>query len=218
MRRTGIAAIAAAAVAGAAIVASGSATTSSFDFVGVSSPNPKTPGFAAPNILTPELRESIVAQGSFKLENGTADVPYYGYDGNGPMVPPAGSTTEASKTEPDKNTYLVLDGQKGADPSYDYGTHFLFQGHETGTIGYITRINLDADGAHRVTLLATHDVHGAALPTFDGSTWDPWAKRLLFTAEGTLGGGVWQATLDVPSQVEPLTGILGQGGFEGIQN
>lgn len=218
MRRTGIAAIAAAAVAGAAIVASGSATTSSFDFVGVSSPNPKTPGFAAPNILTPELRESIVAQGSFRLENGTADVPYYGYDGNGPMVPPAGSTTEASKTEPDKNTYLVLDGQKGADPSYDYGTHFLYQGHETGTIGCITRINLDADGAHRVTLLATNDVHGAALPTFDGSTWDPWAKRLLSTAEGSLGGGVWQATLDVPSQVEALTGILGQGGFEGIQN
>src|SRR5262249_43719612 len=107
---------------------------------------------------------------------------------------------------------------KGADPSYDYGTHFLFQGHESGTPGYITRINLDADTAHRVTVLATNDSTGAALPDFDGSTWDPWAQRLLFTAEGWLGGGVWQATLNVPSRVDPLTGILGQGGFEGIQN
>ena len=218
MRRAAIAATAAAALSAAAVVTAGSATTSSPSFTGVPSPNPKATGFAAPNILTPELRESLVAQGSFKLENGTADVPYYGYDGNGPMVPPAGSTTEASKTEPDKNTYLVLDGQKGADPSYDYGTHFLYQGHETGTTGYITRINLDADGAQRVTLLATGDVNGAPLPTFDGSTWDPWAQRLLFTAEGSQGGGVWQATLDVQSKVEALTGILGQGGFEGIQN
>jgi hypothetical protein len=29
---------------------------------------------------------------------------------------------------------------------------------------------------------------------------------------------VWQATLDVPSKVESLTGIIGQGGYEGIQS
>ena len=40
--------------------------------------------------------------------------------------------TEASKTEPDKNTYLVLEDQKGPDAGYNYGTHFLFQGHEDG--------------------------------------------------------------------------------------
>src|ERR671935_2252961 len=135
------------------------------------------------------------------------------------MVPAGSFTSEAHKTEPDKNTYLVFkDGLRGADPNYDYGTHFLFQGHEAGAPGYLTRINLDADAAHRVTLLATADVNGTPLPTFDGSTWDPWAQRLLFTAEGANGGGVWQATLDVPSQVEALTGIIGQGGYEGIQN
>ena len=42
---------------------------------------------------------------------------------------------EATKTEPDKNTYLNIDGQGGADASYDYGTHFLFQGHENGSPG-----------------------------------------------------------------------------------
>ncbi len=75
------------------------------------------------------------------------------------MVPtPASPATEAKKTEPDENTYLVFKhGLDGADPGYDYGTHFLFQGHEGGAggAGYITRINLDADAAHRVTLMAT---------------------------------------------------------------
>jgi len=38
---------------------------------------------------------------------------------------------EAQKTEPDKNTYLVFkDGLKGPDSSYDYGTHFVYQGQE----------------------------------------------------------------------------------------
>src|SRR5204863_3590330 len=39
--------------------------------------------------------------------------------------------------------------------------------------------------------LATADVNGNPLPDFDGSTWDPWAKRLLFTAENGANGGVW---------------------------
>jgi hypothetical protein len=185
--------------------------------------NPKVPGMAAPNILSPELIEAPVAQGSNALENPSALVTFYGYDNNGTMVPTAaGSRVEATKTEPDKNTYLILKGQKGADPQYDYGTHFLFQGHELGLTtasvhGYITRINLDADGAHRVTLMADQDVNGQPLPNIDGSTWYPFSQHLLFTSEGSLGGGVWQATLDVPSKVEALTGILGQGGYEGIQ-
>jgi hypothetical protein len=92
------------------------------------------------------------------------------------MLPLAGdvqSTThnvEATKTEPDKNTYLVLDHLAGADPNYDYGHHFLFQGHELSVsdangnaLSFISRINLDADGAHRVTLLADHDSNGTPL-------------------------------------------------------
>jgi hypothetical protein len=103
------------------------------------------------------------------------------------MVPtPTAPATEAHKTEPDKNTYLVFKhGLPGADPNYWYGTHFLFQGHETGSPGYITRINLDADAAHRVTLLASTDATGANIADIDGSTWDPWAQRLLFTTENS---------------------------------
>ena len=186
--------------------------------------NPRIAGQSTPNILSPELIETIAAQGSFVMENPTGVFKFYGYNDNGPLTPTtAGSKFEARKTEPDKNTYLVLKNQSGADPLYDYGTHFLFQGHENSVNGaaansYLTRINLDADGAHRVTLMAYQDSNGAALPNFDGSTWYPFSQRLLLTSEGSLGGGVWQATLGVPSQVVPLTGIMGQGGFEGIQS
>jgi hypothetical protein len=196
----------------------------------VPSANTKTPGFAAPNILSPELREIPVAQGSNRLENPSALTSFYGYDNNGPMLPLPGDVqstahnVEATKTEPDKNTYLILKGLHGADPNYNYGTHFLFQGHEKGqkeaagsAQGYITRINLDADGPHRVTLLATAESSGKQLPAIDGSTWYPFAQRLLFTCENGASGGVWQATPDYPSTVEDISGVLGRGGYEGIQ-
>jgi len=87
--------------------------------------------------------------------------------------------------------------------------------------GYITRINLDvdgeADGDHRVTLLATTDVNGDPIPALDGSTWDPWAQRLLFTSENGKAAGVLLATPAYPSQVEDLSCVFGRGGYEGIQ-
>jgi hypothetical protein len=175
----------------------------------------KAPGMTEPNVLSAGLAETAVAQGSMKLENPSGIFTRYGYTDNGPLLPLAGTTAEASKTEPDKNTYLVFrHGLSGADPSYDYGTHFLFQGHEsTNQNSYFTRINLDADAAHRITLLGTLDHNISA----DGSTWDPFARRLLFTGETSgSGGGVWQATPDVPSTFAQVT-ALGYGGWEGIQ-
>jgi hypothetical protein len=155
MRRPLAAVFGAGALAVAAFAATGSASpTDPTNLTNVPA-NTKSPGVSSPNVLSPELTEQAVAQGSNTLENGTAAVPSYGYDGNGTMLPVAPSWAEAKKTEPDKNTYLTLSGIKGADPAYDYGTHFLYQGHEGGIpAGYITRINLDADAAHRVTLVA----------------------------------------------------------------
>jgi hypothetical protein len=197
----------------------GSALTVAAGLTPVPDANPKTTGVAAPNVLSPELAEKIVGQGSNPLENPSGQFTLYGYNNDGPMLPALGSNVEATKTEPDKNTYLVIPHLSGADPSYDYGKRFLFQGHENSKGGnsYITRINLDADAAHRLTLLATADTDGNALPAFDGSTWYPWAQRLLFSAEGAKGGGIWQATLAVPAVVDSLVGIMGQGGFEGTQ-
>ena len=191
----------------------------------VSAANPKAVGVSVPNVLSPELIATIVAQGSNQLENPSDLTGFYGYDNGGPLVPAPGDLpsavhkVEATKTEPDKNTYLILENQKGADPNYDYGTHFLFQGHELGdsSKGYITRINLDADGAHRVTLMATTDSNDLPLPTIDGSTWYPFSHHLLFTSESGSNASVLEATLDVPSKVEDISGILGRGAYEGIQ-
>jgi hypothetical protein len=113
-----------------------------------------------------------------------------GNDDNNPnLIPALGSNVEASKTEPDKNTYLVLKGQGGSDLSSDCGTHFGFQGHEAvmGGQGYITRINLDADIAHRVTLMATTDIHGAPCRT---STVPPGTRgRNAFCSPPSSGTG-----------------------------
>jgi hypothetical protein len=225
-RKRRLAAAAALAVAAAVASTLGGASAnahSRIDWTSVPA-TPDVRGFDAPNALSPELRQFIAAQGAHKLENPTATVPYYGYNGNGTLLPDPtlvqspGHPVEASKTEPDKNTYLRLRGLHGADPNYNYGTHFLFQGHETGLTGYITRINLDADDAHRVTLLATTLTNGSPFPTIDGSTWDPWAKRLLFTVEAGANGAVLQSTPDINAGVEDISAVTGRGGYEGIQN
>ena len=184
---------------------------------------PKVAGNAVPVTLMRGLEKVPVAQGSDRMDGGTAANPYYGYDGDGPMVPAPGDLptsthlVEATKTEPDKNTYLVLHGQNGPDHSYNYGTHFVFQGHEGGAPGFLSRINLDADGAHRVTLMASKDTNGDPLPDYDGSTWDPFAGRLLLTTESNSGPSVYQATLHYPSRVAPLDGVFGRADYEGVQ-
>jgi hypothetical protein len=88
----------------------------------------------------------------------------------------------------------------GADPTYTYGAHFLFQGHEGGAGGnsYVTRANLDADAAHKVTVLATNDVNGNPIKTIDGSTWEPFARRLLLTTENA-NNPTYAATPGYPS-------------------
>ena len=195
--------------------------------------NLKAAGYAPAPKLSKELQQVVWAQGGTRLENPGGIVTDYGYENDVPasddatrpqVTPTPTSNTEAQKTEPDKNTYLVFpQGLKGSDPSYKYGTHFVFQGHEAGATingvrqGLITRVNLDADAQHRVTLLASKDVNGNPIATIDGSTWDPWAKRLLFTTENQ-GAPTYSATPDYPSQVEDVSGALGRGGYEGIQN
>src|SRR5262245_13411360 len=211
--------VAAAAVSAAAVASA--QPPSAPVLTGLSAANAKSPGFAPATRLSPQLTQTVVAQGSMKLENPTNQVAYYGYDsdkvnsaGEPLMVPlPSAPTVEAHKTEPDKNTYLVFKrGLSGADAGYNYGTHFLFQGHESGTPGYVTRVNLDADAAHRITLLAT-------LPSgdIDGSTWDPWAKRILLTTENA-SAPTYAVTPSYPGTVTDLSGSVGRGGYEGIQD
>jgi hypothetical protein len=217
-------AVAAASTVSGLVIGGPASAATGLGLTGVS-PSAKAPGLTTPHTLSPELSQVVSAQGSMPLENPRDGIGYYGYDSvnNTPPLLPVGTTGEAHKTEPDKNTYLVLDGQTGPDAGYDYGTHFLFQGHESGAPGYVTRINLDADGPHRVTLLATHDATGN-LPAFDGSTYDPFTGKLLMTAENGCSdsAGVWQGD---PSYAANATGssfqnyswLFGRAGYEGVQ-
>jgi len=150
-----------------------------------------------------------LAQGSDVLENPSGPITKYGYLADG------------RKTEPDENTYLVFDHNPGGPTAgYDYGRHFLFQGHENGApLAYLTRINLDVvDPLHRITLLTPVNpaTGNTGFGSIDGSTWDPFTRTLLFTQERSSSGGVIEITADWPAQVRTLDGILGKGGFEGI--
>ena len=227
-RYAALAVLATAAVAGGILAGAEAGPSEPPVLTDVATANTRSDGYAPWSKLSVELRQVVVAQGSTRLDGGSASpssVGYYGYDndtlnaaGQPQMVPTPTTPTEARKTEPDKNTYVVFKNSlSGADPHYYYGTHFLFQGHELGTPGYITRINLDADADHRVTLLATKDVTGANLATIDGSTWEPWAERLLLTTENA-NAPTYAATPGYPSTVTDVSGALGRGGYEGIQD
>ncbi len=137
--RKKLAAAAAAAAAGglavAGLVVAVAFASPATDLTDVPAANTKSQGYAPASVLSPELAQIAVAQGSTKVENPSAAISYYGYDndtlnaaGQPIMVASAASgNTEAHKTEPDKNVYLVFDKSlPGADPSYDYGTRFLF--------------------------------------------------------------------------------------------
>jgi len=226
--RGGGLAVAATAVAVTALAGTGSAA-SGIALSSVPTANDRSDGYAPASRLSQELRQQVVAQGATLVENPSALAQAYGYDNDvltsgtpqrPQMVPTKSNSTEAQKTEPDKNTYLVFkNGLPGAGSGYYYGTHFLFQGHEAGVggAGYITRINLDADAVHRVTVLATQDDKGSPISTIDGSTWDPFSQRLLFTTENA-SKPTYAATPGYPSTVTDVSGALGRGGFEGIQD
>ena len=222
-----LALVAGAAIAGAgAFAASGAAWQSDgLSLTNVPTANTKSDGYSPASKLSPgtgaDRRRAGLDAGS-RIPRALTS--YYGYDndvlnavGQPQMVPTPTTPTEAQKTEPDKNTYLVFRrGLNGADPNYDYGTHFLYQGHEVGAndASYITRINLDADAAHRVTLLATTDSAGHPIAGIDGSTWDPWARRLLFTTEDA-GAPTYSATPNYPLDGRRHLGRPGTGRLRG---
>jgi hypothetical protein len=209
------------AAAGAVVLAAGAAALAQADSHpsgishGVSSANPRAGH--PPNVIAQGFQLRKVAEGSDQLENPTGIFDDFGVlaDGGPPHL-------EATKTEPDENLYLELHHPGGPTPGYDYGEHFLFQGHENGSPrAYLTRINLDVkDPTHRITLLTPGDGQTTGFGSIDGSTWDPFAGKLLFTQEAGTSGGViqqspfWNGTTPPPTQT--LDGSLGKGGYEGI--
>lgn len=178
---------------------------------GVPAANPVA---VADNVYSPEFTPVLVAQGIDLLENPSGAITQFGY------------LSDGTRTEPDENTYLILDHNPGGPtPGYDYGRHFLFQGHENGgNLAYVTRINLDvAHPDHRITLLTPVDANGLTnFNNIDGSTWNPFTGTLLFAQEAGANGGVIEMGADFDPNtgagagLRTLYGSLGRGGYEGI--
>src|SRR5262245_9671650 len=57
----------------------------------VPNPNPKLAGVSAPTLLSPELRQSAVAEGAVRLENPTTGFEFYGFSSDGPHLPVPGA-------------------------------------------------------------------------------------------------------------------------------
>jgi hypothetical protein len=167
-------------------------------------------------IVPPRFSLSLIAEGLDLLENPSGTITRFGFL----------SDMNNTKTEPDQNLYLVLDHNPGGPTAgYDYGRHFLFQGHENANNqAYVTRINLDvANPDHRITLLTPGAQGVTMFNRIDGSAWNPFSKTLLFTQEGdSTNGGV----IEMSSDFDPVTGgggglrtlygSMGRGGHEGI--
>jgi hypothetical protein len=178
---------------------------------GVPSANPEV---IADNVFSPEFAPGLVVEGLDLLENPSG------------LITSFGNLSDGTATEPDQNTYLILDHNPGGPtPEYDYGRHFLFQGHEnSGDLAYVTRINLDvASPDHRITLLTPVDANGLThFNSVDGSAWNPFSGTMLFTQEAGANGGV----IEMGSDFDPNTGAgaglrtlygsVGRGGYEGI--
>jgi hypothetical protein len=180
---------------------------------GVPSPNSEGAGGVGTtsNLLPDGFTLDEVARGTDPLENPSGAITKFGFLSDG-----------ITGTEPDENTYLILDHNPGGpDPHFDYGRRFLFQGHENaGDLAYLTRINLDvsANDSHRITLLTPVGADGFThFNRIDGSTWNPFTKTLLFAQENGNAGGVIEIPVDFnPGATRTLYGIIGQGGYEGI--
>ena len=188
------------------------------------------------NVLANGFTEEAVATGTDSLENPQPQHSTYGYvdDNSDPL--------SRTRTEPDQNTYLhTTDNPGGPTPGYNYGRHFLIQGHENGgNKAFFTRVNLDVhDPAHRITMLSraangtTDDFDGDSvadpvgftnLTAIDGSVYDPFNDKLLFTSENGATGRVvqepfhWSGTSIplVPSAIDDLDGSMGRAGYEGV--
>ena len=165
------------------------------------------------SIISSGFSLDLQQQGQDLLENPSGSFVRFGFLADG-----------VTGTEPDENTYLVLDHNPGGPTEgYDYGRHFLFQGHEnSGDLAFLTRINLDVSNPdHRVTLLTPPGEDGFThFNSIDGSCWNPFTRTLLFTQEHGNTGGVIEIAADYDgstnSGLRTLYGSIGQAGFEGI--
>jgi hypothetical protein len=204
----------ASAVALVALLAAGTAVAQISSSVPASQPATGSPA----TLLATGYTSKVLAKGTDPLENPTSVYTNYGFLNDN------ADPTARTRTEPDENLYLVTNSSPGGPTAgYDYGTHFLFQGHENaGNKAYMTRINLDVtDPDHRVTLLNLPDGTGnTGLNSVDGDSYDPFTGQLLFTSEAGNAGQVIATSLrwsdTTPPDLHALDGSVGRGSYEGV--
>jgi hypothetical protein len=94
-----------------------------FDQIATDVPNANAKSIGSqPTVISDGFGLSRIATATDPIENPSDGITNFGLLSTGTL------------TEPDENTYLVLDHNPGGPTAgYDYGRHFLYQGHENGS-------------------------------------------------------------------------------------
>ena len=223
--------------AGLAVVAFVAATSASPphepDLTSVASANTRAAGYAPSSKLSVELAGQVVAQGATPArEPDLADRllrlrerrrqrrrPDEAADGADPgRRQTRHRRLSRTRTRTSRSSMRCTARTR----NYYYGKRFLYQGHENATSvngvkqGLITRINLDADPAHRVTLLATTDSERCGDQHDRRLGLGPLGREAdLHDRERERADLRGDAGLSRPRSTD-ISGALGRGGYEGV--
>ena len=184
------AALAVLAIAGVAAVASAHGGPALSD---AGPANTKTAGITLPDKLSPQWREITVAQGSNALENPSATSGYYGYYNDGPMLPAPGDVQAPGTTSrrrrasptrtPTSSSRASTAPTRSTTTARTSSTRATSSTRPSGELHHAhqprRRRGPPGDEARR-----DRGRRQTPMPEIDGSTWDPFAQRLLFTTEG----------------------------------
>lgn len=100
------------------------------------------PVVISPNVFSPEFTAGLVEQGADLLENPSG------------LITKFGNLSDGTRTEPDENTYLILDhNPDGPTPGYEYGRHSCFRDMRTAAISLTSRESIST---WRIPTIASH--------------------------------------------------------------
>ena len=219
--------------AGAAIFAAtvGASLFDVSDLTTVPSANPKAAGYAPASQLSPELRQTLVAQGSTPLENPQGIVGWYGYENDAPSPDDAcAAAVRPGSGQHDRGAEDRARQERLPRPEEPARGRLRTTTTARTSSSRATRARRRASQATSRGSTSTPTARTASRcwrrkdttgrPDPDRSTASPGIRGRSGSCSRprTRSAPTYAATLGVPSQVEDVSGALGRGGYEGIQN
>ena len=191
----------------------------------VTSANTKSAGITSPNVLSVELIETAVAQGSIPLENPTATIGYYGYLSNGSLVPGPNSVQSAGPQRRGVQDRARQEHVPGPRPPARPGRRLRLRpplpvpgprDRRRATSPASTSMPTARTGSRSSQ---STDVDGNPLPVVRRLDVGPVRRRpAVHRRARHRPAASGQPRSASPRRSSTSSGALGRGGYEGIQN